>query len=206
MTTGTRSTSLRIAVDIGGTFTDGIAHASPGGRIWVAKRLTTPDDPGRAVSQVVADLLALVPQPRRTAQAAAATVSEVVHGTTLVTNTISERDGARTGLLVTRGPRDVLDIGRENRYDPYDLDIEFPEPPSLFDDYEGRVAAASHKMGIDGHMRMASDLMLFSTEKDMGVIKRLTPEQRKAYVAAFDKENAAFLANPQYGHSAFCAV
>ena len=78
-------------------------------------------------------------------------------------------------------------------------DITFPEPPTLFDDYEGRVAAASHKMGIDGHMRMASDLMLFSNEKDLGVISRLSPEQRKVYVAAFEEENAAFLANPPTG-------
>ena len=78
-------------------------------------------------------------------------------------------------------------------------DIEFPEPASLFDDYQGRVAAASHKMGIDGHMRMASDLMLFATEKDLGVIGRFTPEQRNAYRAAFEKENAAFLADPPTG-------
>ncbi len=78
-------------------------------------------------------------------------------------------------------------------------DIEFPEPPTLFDDYEGRVAAASHKMGIDGHMRMSSDLMLFETEKDLGVISRFTPEQKKGYIAAFEEENKAFLANPPTG-------
>ncbi|TWU57191.1 sulfatase family protein [Rubripirellula reticaptiva] len=78
-------------------------------------------------------------------------------------------------------------------------DIEFPEPPTLFDQYEGRVAAASHAMGIDGHMRMASDLMLFETEKDQNVINRFTPEQKKAYLAAFAKENEAFLANPPTG-------
>ncbi|MFT5302369.1 MAG: arylsulfatase A-like enzyme [Mariniblastus sp.] len=78
-------------------------------------------------------------------------------------------------------------------------DVKFPEPPTLFDDYEGRVAAASHKMGIDGHMRMASDLMLFNTEKDKNVINRFTPQQRKAYLAAFEQENAAFLANPPTG-------
>lgn len=78
-------------------------------------------------------------------------------------------------------------------------DIEFPEPASLFDDYAGRVSAANHKMGIDGHMRMASDLMLFETEKDQNVIGRFTPKQRKAYLAAFEEENAAFLANPPTG-------
>jgi N-acetylglucosamine-6-sulfatase len=79
------------------------------------------------------------------------------------------------------------------------VDVEFPEPPTLFDDYNGRVAAANHKMGIDGHMRMASDLMLFSNEKDLRVIGRFTPEQREAYQAAFKEENAAFLANPPTG-------
>ncbi len=78
-------------------------------------------------------------------------------------------------------------------------DIKFPEPPTLFDDYEGRVAAASHKMGIDGHMRMASDLMMFSNEEDLGVISRFTPAQKKGYIAAFAEENAAFLANPPTG-------
>lgn len=78
-------------------------------------------------------------------------------------------------------------------------DITFPEPPTLFDNYEGRVAAASHKMGIDGHMQLPSDLMLLSTEKDLNVINRFTPEQRKAYLAAFEEENEAFLANPPTG-------
>lgn len=78
-------------------------------------------------------------------------------------------------------------------------DLEFPEPPSLFDEYEGRVAAAHHKMGIDEHMSLASDLMLLSTEKDLNVIRRFTPEQRRAYLATFEKENAAFLADPPTG-------
>ena len=111
---------IRLAVDIGGTFTDGIAQVHPGGRIHVSKRLTTPSDPGRAVCEVVGDLLAKA--------GAAGAVTEVVHGTTLVTNTIIERSGARTGLLVTRGTRDVLSIGRETRYDLYDLSLTLPEP------------------------------------------------------------------------------
>ncbi len=78
-------------------------------------------------------------------------------------------------------------------------DIKFPEPDSLFDDYAGRVAASNHKMGIDKHMRMASDLMLFATEKDLRVIRRMTPAQAKEYRAAFEKENQAFLANPPKG-------
>ena len=117
--------ALRIAVDIGGTFTDGVAALVPEGRIWVAKSPTTPVDPGEAVSTVIDNLLR---QVRDTMGAAAPALGEVVHGTTLITNTLIERKGARTGLVTTGGMRDALDIGREWRYDIYDLEIEMPRP------------------------------------------------------------------------------
>ena len=116
---------IRIAVDIGGTFTDCLAVASRTGKIWVAKTLTTPQDPGEAVTTVMTDLL------RQVAQATGAApkeIMDVVHGTTLVTNTLIERKGAPTGLIVTRGTRDVLSISRELRYDLYDLNLEIPAP------------------------------------------------------------------------------
>ncbi|MAG58319.1 MAG: sulfatase [Planctomycetes bacterium] len=79
-------------------------------------------------------------------------------------------------------------------------DITLPEPATLFDDYSGRVAAASHKMGIDGHMRMGSDLMMFGNEKEVAnVLRRLTPVQLESYLQAFEKENAAFLAERPTG-------
>ena len=124
MTKKTRE-RLRIAVDIGGTFTDGLAVIAPGGRIWVAKTLTTPDDPGEAVTTVIADLLKQVAAARGAGERA---VTDVVHGTTLVTNTLIERKGARTALVCTRGTRDVLTIAREIRYDLYDLNLEIPRP------------------------------------------------------------------------------
>jgi N-methylhydantoinase A len=117
---------VRIAVDIGGTFTDGLAALSPGGEIWVAKTLTTPRDPGEAVSTVIAELLQQMAAARKAGDSPK--ITEVVHGTTLVTNTLIERKGAPTGLVVTKGTRDVLDIGREWRYDLYDLNLEIPEP------------------------------------------------------------------------------
>jgi N-methylhydantoinase A len=116
---------LRIAVDIGGTFTDGLAFLVPGGSIWVSKTLTTPRDPGVAVTTVLADLLRQVSAAR---DGTTAPVAEVVHGTTLVTNTLIERNGAKTGLVVTKGTRDVLSIAREIRYDLYDLNLEIPKP------------------------------------------------------------------------------
>jgi N-methylhydantoinase A len=115
---------VRIAVDIGGTFTDGLAVQAPAGRIWVAKTLTTPRDPGEAVTTVIADLLEQV----AAAGGARPPVSEVVHGTTLVTNTLIERKGAPTALVVTRGTRDVLSIAREIRYELYDLNLDIPRP------------------------------------------------------------------------------
>ena len=78
-------------------------------------------------------------------------------------------------------------------------DIQFPEPPSLFDDYEGRVAAANHKMGIAGHMQWAYDLMVFESEDDLKHIRRLNDEQRTGYLAAFEAENEVFLADRPEG-------
>ncbi|MBM3407650.1 MAG: hydantoinase/oxoprolinase family protein [Betaproteobacteria bacterium] len=111
----------RVGVDIGGTFTD-FALLEPGeGRLFVHKQLTTPDNPARSVLSGLPILLSragLVPSA----------VSAVVHGTTLVTNALIERRGARTGMLVTAGFADVLDIARERRYDMYDLSITYPPP------------------------------------------------------------------------------
>ena len=125
MSPGKERGQIRIAVDIGGTFTDGVACQIRGGRIWVAKRLTTPKDPSQAVGQVIAELLEGI---GRDGGDPAARVAEVVHGTTLVTNAIIERKGAKVGLLLTRGTRDALDIRREIRYDIYDLHLEQAPP------------------------------------------------------------------------------
>ena len=109
----------RIGVDIGGTFTDFALLEEASRRIWVHKQLTTPADPAHAVLEGIPVLLA---KPA----AAMADVSTIVHGTTLVTNAVIERKGARVGLLVTAGFGDVLDIGRELRYDMFDLRQRFP--------------------------------------------------------------------------------
>jgi len=117
----------RIAVDIGGTFTDGVIEKVSGGQIYLAKRLTTPSDPGDALSNVVSDLLAAV-AAHTAGGKVAAEVTDVIHGSTLVTNSLIERKGAPTALVATAGTADLIDIRREVRYDLYDLDIEMPEP------------------------------------------------------------------------------
>jgi N-methylhydantoinase A len=116
------TTALQIAVDIGGTFTDGVAWRESDGEIVVAKALTTPDDPGLAVSTVTDALLAQLG-----ADSSAGDVHRVIHGTTLVTNTLVERRGARAALILTHGTEDCLDIRRELRYDTYDLHAEYPQ-------------------------------------------------------------------------------
>ncbi|MCF3934707.1 hydantoinase/oxoprolinase family protein [Acuticoccus sp. M5D2P5] len=116
-------TDVRIAVDIGGTFTDGVAVHVETNQIWVAKSLTTPDDPGEAVSTVVASLVG-----EMRAEVGDGAVSEVVHGTTLVTNALIERKGAPTAAIFTKGMRDILEIRRELRYDLYDLHFTLPDP------------------------------------------------------------------------------
>ncbi|WP_375457796.1 hydantoinase/oxoprolinase family protein [uncultured Enterovirga sp.] len=112
---------LRLGIDIGGTFTDFALVDRTGRRIGVHKQLTTPLDPSSAVLEGTAAICAA-------AGCAPADLVEVVHGTTLVTNALIERRGDRTGMLVTAGFRDLLDIGREQRYDLFDLRIRFAEP------------------------------------------------------------------------------
>ena len=166
-----KSPSLRIAVDIGGTFTDGVAELTQGGRIWVAKCLTTPDDPGRAVSQVVAGLLGQVGETLGIA-GPARRVREVVHGTTLVANTIIERKGARVGLLVTQGTADTLDIGREVRYDLYDLDLELPKPlvpAGLREELDERLDAEGHVLTPLDENRLAVALDKLARKKVQAV-------------------------------------
>ncbi|HYZ61740.1 MAG TPA: hydantoinase/oxoprolinase family protein [Acetobacteraceae bacterium] len=109
----------RLAVDIGGTFTD-LALEHEGRRVTV-KVLTTPAEPERGVLDGVRAIL-------RDAGLAPADIGLMVHGTTLATNAIIERKGARTALITTEGFRDVLAMGNESRYDQYDLNITLPEP------------------------------------------------------------------------------
>ena len=109
----------RLGVDIGGTFTDVVVEGPNGRR--TAKVLTTSEAPERGVVDGIR--LAL-----QAAGLAPADVVSITHGTTLATNALIERRGARTALITTDGFRDVIEIGTETRFDHYDLDIDKPEP------------------------------------------------------------------------------
>lgn len=114
--------TTRIGVDIGGTFTDFVLHDEQRGITRTGKRLTTPEAPARAIVEGVQRLLGETGTD-------AAQIAQIVHGTTLITNTVLERTGARVGLITTLGFRDVLEMGRESRYDTNDLFI--PPVPVL---------------------------------------------------------------------------
>ncbi len=110
-----------LAVDIGGTFTDIVLFNFDTNHIAVSKVLTTYPDPSQAVLGGVGQLL-------KDNRIDPASIRQVIHGTTLVTNTLIERKGARTALLTTEGFRDALEIGNEGRYDIYDLGLVKPQP------------------------------------------------------------------------------
>jgi N-methylhydantoinase A len=112
---------FRVGIDIGGTFTDLILIDDESGTLTVGKTLTTQADPSEAVEAVLREAI-------ERAAALPHSVHRIIHGTTLVTNAIIERKGARTALLTTAGFRDVLEIAREHRYDLYDLFLDMPEP------------------------------------------------------------------------------
>jgi N-methylhydantoinase A len=111
----------RVGSDIGGTFTDIVILSEDGSTFEIGKVLTTPDRPDEAVVAGIAQALVasgVLPDD----------IEYAAHATTLFTNALIERKGARTALITTRGFRDAIEIAREHRYDMYDLRMERPRP------------------------------------------------------------------------------
>ena len=134
--------ALTVAVDIGGTFTDLLAYDDGTRRLFSAKSSTTPDELTRAIG----DCLAKVPLSSRD-------VATFVHGSTVAINTVIERTGAKTALIVTRGTRDVYAIGRGNRPDAYD--IWFTRPRPLVPRH--LTFEIAERLGADGVVRVPFD-------------------------------------------------
>lgn len=112
--------SHRLGVDVGGTFTD-LVLVGPDGRALTRKVLSSTGDYAEAIVRGARELMAA-------AGIGPAEVAELIHGTTVATNAILERRGARTGLLTTEGFRDLLEIGRLRLARLYDIDFERPAP------------------------------------------------------------------------------
>ncbi len=144
----------RLGCDIGGTFTDFVLLNDQTGELHVHKCLTTPQDPSDAVENGIKVLNEKVP-------GCVPKFDEVIHGTTLVINSIIERKGVKTGLITTKGFRDVLELGRESRYAVYDVFCEYPEP----------LVPRRYRMEVDERLR-----------SDGSVIKPLDREEARAVV------------------------
>ena len=114
------SASARLAVDIGGTFTDVVLELPGGGRV-TTKLLTTCAHPGEAVLNGIRQVL-------QQSGIAPSDVGLIIHGTTLATNALIERSGAVTALLTTEGHRDALEMAHEDRFEQYDVMIDRPKP------------------------------------------------------------------------------
>src|SRR5262245_29987379 len=136
----------RVGIDIGGTFTDLLLVGEDGAAV-IGKILTTPGDPSLAVENALRPLL-------ENGTIKAGERGNLLHGTTLVTNALIERKGALTALLTTAGFRDAVEIGREHRYELYDLNLELPKPlvpRHLRFDVPERVAADGSELeALDG--------------------------------------------------------
>jgi N-methylhydantoinase A len=111
---------FRIGCDIGGTFTDFVLIETMTGAIRTAKRLTTSDDPARAMVAGLSELAHTMP-------GAAGAAERLAHATTLIANAVIERKGAKTALLCTAGFRDVLELRRYVRVTTYEM---FADPPT----------------------------------------------------------------------------
>ena len=141
------SAPLSLGIDIGGTFTDLVIHDPRTGRAVIWKESTTPDDPARGALEGTRRVL-------EKAGARPQDIGRVVHATTLFTNALIERKGAKTGLLTTAGFGDVLEIARERKYELYDLFIEMPKPlvPRPWR------REAKERLGPDGSIEIALDV------------------------------------------------
>jgi len=149
---------MRVGVDVGGTFTDLVAVA-PDGALDIRKVLSTPDDPSVGLFQAC-DALAVPP---------GAAIELLVHGTTIATNALLERRGARTALVTTAGFEDLLWLRRQDRAALYDLGLDHPPPLVRRDD----VVGAAERAGPDG---VITPLIDAEVDRVVAVISALQAE------------------------------
>lgn len=169
---------MKLGIDIGGTFTDLVLLDEHSGRMQFGKTLTTYPDPTKGILNGIQQLM-------ESHQLKPAELSGIVHGTTLVTNAIIERKGAKTGFITTAGFEDVLEIGRELRYDIYDINLSVPEP----------LVPRNLRLGIEERL-----------DKHGGVILPLDKEQLRKVVSELVKQGVGSIgvcflhafANPEH--------
>ncbi len=177
----------RLAVDIGGTFTDVVLLDAGTGRVVVDKTLTTPAAPLNGVRTGVRQLLSkagVVPKD---------ITAPIVHATTLITNSLIEGKTGRAGLVTTLGFGDTLLIRDEHRYDMYDLQIEFPAPPISRD----RTFEIDERVSAEGKVLAdptVADLEVLAKELEASQVESVAVCFLNSYVnGANEHKVAAFL-------------
>jgi N-methylhydantoinase A len=145
--------AYRLGIDIGGTFTDLVLLEESTGKLFFGKTLTTYDNPSNGIINGTQALLAQH-------GVSPAQLTGIVHGTTLVTNAVIERRGELTGLITTKGFEDVLEIGRELRYDIYDINLHIPEP----------LVSRNLRLGVTERVNYQGEIL---TPLDMGEVARV---------------------------------
>ena len=151
------SDRVRAGVDTGGTFTDFVFAA--GGELRIFKLASTPDDPSRAITEGLKRIAAET--------GSSLTEIEVVHGTTVGTNALLQRRGARIALVTTAGFEDVIEIGRQARPELYNLNAVKPSP----------LVPGELRLGV--HERVAADGEVLESLRD-DEVKRLVETLRRA--------------------------
>jgi N-methylhydantoinase A/oxoprolinase/acetone carboxylase beta subunit len=157
-----------LGVDIGGTFTDFVLLDVPTRRIWTEKLLTDPARPDSVVLEGTRKLLAAC-------RMGASDLGYVVHGTTLVTNAVIERRGSPTWLITTKGFRDVVEIGREKRYDIYDLHMANPSP----------LVERSRRLELDERTSASGEVLREPSREALAQLVRQLPPGEKAVAVVF---------------------
>ncbi|WP_299739501.1 hydantoinase/oxoprolinase family protein [uncultured Roseobacter sp.] len=145
------SSSIRVGVDIGGTFTD-VALEHPGG-LATCKVLTNYSQPEQAILDGIA-------QAAAQAGCDLAAIDQVIHGTTLVTNALIERRGAKLAFITTEGFRDVIEMRSENRFEQYDLNLTLPRP----------LVARRDRFTLNERMGPAGEVLLPLAEDDVAAM------------------------------------
>lgn len=144
----------RIGVDVGGTFTDLIletrGQANGGGRVFVHKVPSTPEDQSLGVIQGVLEICA-------EAGVAPGDIEQIVHGTTIVTNTVIEYSGAEVGMLTTRGFRDSLHMARHKRPHNFSVQFDVPWQSRPLVKRRNRVPITERILPPDGRVELALD-------------------------------------------------
>src|SRR3984957_8427437 len=177
---------LRSGIDIGGTFTDLILLDCNTGEFVIGKSLTTPHDPSEAIEAVLSTASRQFGRP-------ISQLDSIVHGTTLVTNALIERKGDRTALLTTHGFRDSVEIGRESRYDLYDILIDKPQP------------LVPRYLRFDVPERTLADGSILEP-LDVAYVEQLTRELAESGIVAIAVTFINSFANPAHEQSAREAI